>query len=88
MNLLVIGVARKNKSLVFVRASLKSTQVSLLAAQRDQEFMRLENAFLVQCLACIIVILGVVSRSFKNALQQVEHFHHPLCVSRKDIFLY
>lgn len=61
-----------------------STKVSLLAVQRDLEALRLKNSSLTQRLVeRSVASLRVISQSFENSLQQVEHFHHPLQILRE-----
>lgn len=60
---------------------------SLDSIQKEREFLRSQNTSLSQKLKeCAFVSLGLVIESFKNALQQVEHFHCPLVVSREPIW--
>lgn len=59
---------------------------SLDSVQKERKFLRSQNTSLSQKLKeCAFVSLGLVIESFKNALQQVEHFHYPLVVSREPI---
>lgn len=80
------SVVRKVESLVSARNTLKSTQVSLFVAKKELEALHPENASLAQCLIKYMsVSLGVISQSFENVLQQVEHFHHIPRVSTEQV---
>lgn len=51
------------------------------------ESLCLKNAFFTQCLVdCTIAGLGAVWKSFENVLDQMEHFHHLLCISREQVW--
>lgn len=69
-------VVRKNQALV-------STWESLSYAQRELESLHLQTASMTQQVAdCMSATLKPVLHLFENALQQVDHFHRPLVVSR------
>lgn len=34
---------------------------------------------------CINVDLGIVTQSFENAFQQMNHFHRPILISRERV---
>lgn len=67
---MVRPAARKDRALVFTQENLPSPQASLLAAQRELEYLHLENASLTKGLAdCMTVNLRAVLHSFENVLQ-------------------
>lgn len=83
---LVRTMVRKIQALVFVWGNMPYTQVPLLMAHNDLKFLRLENASLTKWKDDYTsVSLGVILQSFENALLQVEHFHHPLTISRDQV---
>lgn len=56
-------------------------------ALKDLEFLHCPNASLTQKLKeCASLSLGEATGSFENMVQQVEHFHSSLVVSRKHIW--
>lgn len=68
---LVRTVAIKDQDLCTARSSLGS-------AHKELELSQSQNASLTQQLDdCTISTLKAISQSFENALDQVEHFHHP-----------
>lgn len=76
MTHLVKTVTKKNQALT-------SIWDNLAFSQRKLEYSHLHNASLTHKLAdCTNITFDAVSHSFENALQQVEHFHHPLIISR------
>lgn len=78
---LVRTVAMKDQALCTARSSLGSTH-------KELELSRSQNASLTQQLNdCTISTLEAASQSFQNILDQVEHFHHPLTVSKEQIWL-
>lgn len=73
---LVRMVVRKNQALV-------STWKSLSYAQGELEYLHLQTTSMTQQVAdCMSVTLKPILHLFENSLQQVDHFHHPLVVSR------
>lgn len=74
------------KTVVNRKQAMTSIQCSLSSIQGKLESLRLHNASLTQNLDdCTSYTLKAVSQSFENDLQQVEHFHRPLVVSREQI---
>lgn len=55
------------------------------SSRKELEFLHGKNSSQARQLKEFISVnLGVVIESFENALQQVEHFHHPLTISREQ----
>ncbi|CAI8595494.1 unnamed protein product [Vicia faba] len=69
----------KDKDLSIVRRSQE-------AAHKEMEFLQSQNVLLARRLVeCTRFTLEEVLQSFKNALDQVEYFYHPLKLSMEEI---
>lgn len=71
----------KNQALFVVRSNLWNSH-------KEMKLLHSQNALLNQQLAdSMSSSLETVLKSFENALNLVEYFHHPLILSREEIWM-
>lgn len=84
--LLVKGVTRKDKYMASKLVTLSTMNVPLSIAQGDLENLCLDNASLAHKFnESSTASIAVVLKSIENSLQQLEHFHFSLYISREQV---